>query len=61
MIRVYVTSIYQCDIKVLLQFEDAQVGSRGEGRSTVCDADVCGTVHCKPDTRAGALNPNRLK
>lgn len=51
---------YQCDIEVLLYFKDAQVGSRGEGRASMGDAYVSRTIHCKPDTRAGALNPNRL-
>lgn len=52
---------YKCDIEILLQFEDTEVGSRREGRTTVCDADVGRTIHCKPNTRAGALNPYSLK
>lgn len=51
---------HQCDIEVLLQFEDAEVGSRGEGRAAMCDAYVGGAVHRKPNTRAGLLNPKRL-
>lgn len=51
---------YQCDIEVLLQFEDAEVGSRGEGRATMCDGYVGRTIQCKPNTRTGVLNPNRL-
>lgn len=31
---------YQCDIEVHLQFKDAEVGSRGEGRTAVCDGYV---------------------
>ncbi len=50
----------QCDIEVLVQFEDAEVGSRGEGRATMCDAYVGRTIHCKPNTRAWVLNPHRL-
>lgn len=51
---------YQCDIEVFLQFEDAKVGSRGEGRATVCYPYVGRTIHCKPNTGAWVLNPNRL-
>lgn len=42
--------IYQCDIEVLLQFEDAEVGSRGEGRATMCNAYVGRTIHRKANT-----------
>lgn len=40
--------------------EDAQVGSRREGRPAVCDANVGRTVQSKANTRAGLLNPDRL-
>lgn len=53
--------IYQCDIEVLLQFEDAEIVSREEGRAIMCNAYVGRTIHCKPNTRAWILNPKRLQ
>lgn len=44
-----------------MHFEDAQVGSRRQGRPAVCDANVSRTVHSKANTSARLLNPDRLE